>query len=111
MTEPKLGDRALYRPRVPYGRQSELFCFVTRVVDAEKGIVDLIAFPAGSEVTHINNVARRSETISIHCWEPHSSGQSGDSSDLLSLVAKLEERVATLEARRGPGRPPKVEAA
>jgi hypothetical protein len=111
MTEPKLGDRAIYRPRVPYGRQSDLFCFITRIADAEQGTVDLIAFPAASEVTHINNVARRCETINIHCWEPHSGGATGDNSDLLSLIAELEERVATLEAKRGPGRPPKVEAA
>lgn len=81
----KIGDRAVYRPRVPYGRQSELFCFVTRVVDAEKGIVDLVAFPAGGEFQHINSVSPRGEVIQIHCWEPY--------------VGSLEARISELEAR------------
>lgn len=105
----KIGDRAVYRPRVPYGRQNELFCFVTRVADAERGIVDLVAFPSGGEFQHINNVAPKGETIQIHCWEPHVG--SGDNSELLSLIAELEARLTTLEAKRGPGRPPNVDKA
>lgn len=68
--ELKLGLRCIYRPRVAYGRQSELFCFVIRIIKPEEGVVDLIAFPSNSEPVHYNNVARRSETVTIHCWEP-----------------------------------------
>lgn len=100
----KLGDRAIYRPRVPYGRQSELFCFIVRIVDAEKDVVDLIAFPAGGEFQHINGVARKSETVHIHCWEPHASA-TANIEDLLNLIADLEGRIAVLEAKRSSGRP------
>lgn len=96
----KIGDRAVYRPRVPYGRQSELFCFVTRVIDAAKEVVDLVAFPAAGEFLHINNVARMSETVQIHCWEPHVSAD-GDSADLFTMISELEARVAALENKRG----------
>lgn len=104
----KIGDRVIYRPRVPYGRQSELFGFVTRVIDAETGVVDIIAFPAGGEFQSVNNVAQKNDQVQIHCWEPH--------------VDPLETRIAELECqianghsladipelqRRGPGRPRK----
>lgn len=100
----KIGDRAIYRPRVPYGRQSELFCFVTRIIDAEKGIVDLVAFPAGGEFQHINNVAPMSETARIHCWEPRE--VQGDNSELLARIVALEGRIAMIENRPRAGRPP-----
>jgi hypothetical protein len=94
--QPKIGDRAIYRPRVPTGRQSELFCFVTRVVDAERGLVDLVAFPAGGEFMSLNNVPPKAEATQIHCWEPHSRFN-GDNSELLDLIAELEARVSALE--------------
>lgn len=96
-----IGDRAIYRPRVPYGRQSELFGFIVRVVDAECDVVDLITFPAGGEFQHVNGVARKSDTVHIHCWEPHVSS-TGDTADVLALVLDLETRVAALEAKRKP---------
>ena len=95
----KVGDRAIYRPRVPYGRQSELFCFIVRIVDADRDVVDLIAFPAGGEFQHVNGVARKSDAVHIHCWEPHASA-AGDAADLLKMVVDIEERVAALEAKR-----------
>ena len=85
----KLGLRVLYRPRVPYGRQSELFCFITRVVREDDGVVDLIGFPANSEPQHYNSVARRSDTISVHCWEPVED----------EGAQKLDERISLLEMR------------
>jgi hypothetical protein len=88
----KLGDRAIYYPRVPYGRQSELFCFVTRIVDAEKGIVDLVTFPAAGEFQHINNVMPKGEGIHIHCWEPREDDQ---------RVAMIEQRLTELEGAAG----------
>lgn len=104
MIPPKLGDRAVYRPRVPYGRQHELFCFVTRVINAEGGIVDLVAFPAAGEFLHINNVARMTEAVQIHCWEPHTAEPGADASDLLSIIGDLEARVAVLESKRSRGK-------
>lgn len=109
----KLGLPVLYRPRVPYGRQSELFAFVTRIVDAERGMVDLIAFPANSEVVHYNNILPKGDKIQIHCWEPVTSDGSVDESLILSLVqmaiapinAEIQQLKVQLE-RRGPGRPP-----
>lgn len=103
----KIGDRAVYRPRVPYGRQSELFCFVTRVIDADKDVVDLVAFPAAGEFLHINNVARISDTVRIHCWEPHVSVD-GDSADLFTMISELEARVAALENKRAAKAPEKA---
>lgn len=126
----KIGDRAVYRPRVPYGRQSELFCFVTRVVDAEKGIVDLVAFPAGGEFQHINNVSPKGEVIQIHCWEPYVGSLEARIADLEALIAQpriiapagladfAEEYnrspggiTMVEEPKRGPGRPRKDAAA
>lgn len=66
----KLGDRAIWIPRVPYGRQHELLAFVTRVVDAENDIADLVVFPANGELLHINAAVRKRDGIHIHCWEP-----------------------------------------
>lgn len=86
---PKIGDRAIYFPRVPYGRQSELFCFVTRVVDADRGVVDLIAFPANSEMMHVSNVSPKGGLVQIHCWEPSAEEK---------RIAELEERLAAIEA-------------
>ncbi len=106
----KLGDRAIYFPRVPYGRQSELFCFITRIVDAEKGIVDIVTFPAAGEFQHINNVMPKGEGIQIHCWEPREE-QVGDTSELLAMIQMLDARLLTIENRPRAGRPPKAEAA
>jgi hypothetical protein len=86
----KLGLPIIYRPRVPYGRQSELFGFITRIIDAEKETVDLITFPANSESVHMSNIARASDTIQIHCWEPVMDD---------TRVAALEARIETLETR------------
>jgi hypothetical protein len=93
----KLGDRAIYYPRVPYGRQSELFCFVTRVADAEKGIVDLVTFPAAGEFQHINNVMPKGDGIQIHCWEPREEG--GAAHDWTSTIEALQFEIHNLEFR------------
>lgn len=108
--KPRLGLRCVYYPRVPYGRQNKLFCFVSRVVDEDKGIADLIAFPTNSEPVHYNNVAAKSDTIHVHCWES-AEADGGDTSALMDMIASLEERISQLEQKRGPGRPPKAEAA
>lgn len=65
---PHQGDRIVYKPRVPYGRQHELAGIVTRVIDAAAGVVDLMTFPTNSEVQHVNQVGKQSETVTIHCW-------------------------------------------
>lgn len=88
----KIGDRAIYRPRVPYGRQSELFAFVTRVVDADRGVVDLIAFPANSELMHVSNVAPMGGLVQIHCWEPSAEDK---------RIEILEHRIAFAEKLLG----------
>lgn len=110
----KIGDRVIHRPRVPYGRQHELFCFVTRVVDGEKGVVDLVAFPAASEIMHVSNVARKSDATSIHCWEPHPEEISEGDFDvqiitLQDQLADVQARLAKLEGK--PSRAAKAEAA
>jgi hypothetical protein len=99
----KLGLPCVYRPRVPYGRQGELFAFVTRVVDADKGVVDLIAFPANSEAVHYNNIARRGDKIQVHCWEPVAAdGASADDGQVQALISMATEaltaEVASLKA-------------
>lgn len=135
--KPRLGMRCVYRPRVAHGRQSELFGFITRITDAEKETVDIIVFPSHSEAVHHNNVARASDTIKLHCWEPAEADEPSDVGPLMDMIAaleakvaalssvhhgptfeklneysrSLEERIAQLEAKRGPGRPPKAEAA
>lgn len=106
----KLGDRAIYYPRVPYGRQSELFCFVTRIVDADKGIIDIVTFPAAGEFQHINNVMPKGDGIHIHCWTPREE-QSGDNAELLARIGMLETRILAIETRPRPGRPPSAEKA
>lgn len=132
MTDVRLGQHCIYRPRVPYGRQSELFCFITRIVREDEGVVDLIAFPANSEIMHINNVAQRSEAIGIHCWEAaeEKAGAAIDeatvkaiveavtkdlvgkldivsktNSELVGLLDTIEKRLAAIEKRptRQPG--------
>lgn len=85
----KLMDRVIYLPRVPYGRQSELGAFVTRIIDAERGVVDLVAFPADSEPLQMSNVAPKGGLVQIHCWEPVAED---------ARIAALEERIAALEA-------------
>jgi hypothetical protein len=60
-----LGLRCIYRPRVPCGRQGELFGFITRIIREDEGVVDLITFPANSKPVHFNSVARRSDAISL----------------------------------------------
>lgn len=87
----KLGLPVIYRPRVPYGRQGELFGFVTRVVRAEEGIVDIITFPSNSEPVHYNNIPPRSDAIQIHCWK-----SAADSVDM-SEVNALREAVDNLQ--------------
>lgn len=98
----KLGLPCVYRPRVPYGRQSELFCFVTRIIKEDAGLVDLIAFPANSEPCHYNNVARRSDTIQIHCWEPALEQAAVDDARLNAIIeattAPLAGEIAMLRA-------------
>jgi len=98
----KLGLPCVYRPRVAYGRQSELFCFITRIVKEDEGVVDLIAFPTNSEPVHYNNVGRRSDKIHIHCWEPALAEGSVDEGRLNSIIeastAPLAGEVAMLKA-------------
>jgi hypothetical protein len=98
----KLGLPCVYRPRVPYGRQSELFCFVTRIIDEGEGRVDLITFPANSEPVHYNNIPPRSETIQIHCWEPALEADSVDDARLNNIIAAstapLAGEIAILKA-------------
>lgn len=84
----KLMDRVIYLPRVPYGRQSELGAFVTRVIDADRGVVDLVAFPSNSEPLQMSSVAPQGGNVQIHCWLPH------EETDL----AELKERIVALEA-------------
>jgi hypothetical protein len=84
---------AVFFPRTPYGRQHELLALITRVIDAEKGVVDLVAFPVNSEALHLNNVIRQSETVRIHCWAPVASD--GVASD--EQIAALANRFAVLE--------------
>src|SRR5579859_1640365 len=90
----KLGLPCVYRPRVAYGRQSELFCFITRIVKPDEGVVDLIAFPTNSEPVHYNNVGRRSDNIYIHCWEPALAEGSVDEDRLNSIIAASTEPMA-----------------
>lgn len=107
MTDVRIGQRCIYRPRVPYGRQSELFCFITRIVREDDGVVDLIAFPANSEIMHINNVAQRSETIGIHCWEAaeEKTGSGFDDAAVNAIAeaarAPLNAEIQKLLAERG----------
>jgi uncharacterized small protein (DUF1192 family) len=61
---------------------------ITRVVDAAKGVVDIITFPANSEPQHMNNVAKHSDLIAMHCWEFVADDR----------VGLLEEEVAALRA-------------
>lgn len=122
----KIGDRAIYRPRVPYGRQSELFAFVTRVVDADRGVVDLIAFPANSELMHVSNVAPTGGLVQIHCWEPSAEdkrieelearivdleAQTRLPSEIIEMQATAQHNLHEAMAKRRPGRPRKVDAA
>lgn len=90
----KLGLPCVYRPRVAYGRQSELFCFITRIVREDEGVVDLIAFPTNSEPVHYNNVGRRSDKIHIHCWEPALAEGSVDEARLNSIIEASTEPMA-----------------
>src|SRR5271166_248998 len=66
--QPRLGDAVVYRPRVPYGRQSEITGLITRV-DPHTGAVNIVTFPDNSETQHMSNVARASDKVLIHCWE------------------------------------------
>ena len=94
----KLGLPVVYRPRVPYGRQHELFGFVTRVIDPVGGVVDVITFPTNSEPVHINSVAMRSENVNIHCWSPIVD----DEKEMLRMqVDDLTLRLNALEKRAG----------
>lgn len=102
MRLPRQSDQVVYRPRVPYGRQSELAAIITRVLDAEKGTIDIITFPANSEPQHMSNVARASETITIHCWQfvaddPRIAG-------LEELVQTLMGEVEALKAAATPAK-------
>lgn len=92
---PRQGDQVIYLPRVPYGRQSELSALVTRVWDAEKGDIDIVTFPVNSELQHFNHIARKSDTIMIHCWDFVADDP---------RIVELEARVAELEALRTPGK-------
>ena len=94
----KLGLPIVYRPRVPYGRQHELFGFVTRIADAGTGVVDVITFPTNSEPVHHNNVAARSEKVQVHCWSPVVDDEKEmlrmQVDDLTARLNALEKRVA-----------------
>lgn len=85
----KLMDRVIYLPRVPYGRQSELGAFVTRVIDVDRGVVDLVAFPSNSEPLQMSNVAPQGGNVQIHCWLPTAED---------ARLAAHEDRIGALEA-------------
>jgi ABC-type transport system involved in cytochrome bd biosynthesis fused ATPase/permease subunit len=108
MNEPYLGMPCLFRPRTPYGRQPQLFAFVTRLLDAKEGIVDILAFPTNSEPLHCNNVRPQSETISVHCWEraleqnidlASLRAAVNEMQDMLLELDEVKERLAALETR------------
>ena len=100
----KLGLPVIYRPRVPYGRQSELFAFVTRIIDADEGRVDLITFPANSEPVHYNNIPQKSEAIQIHCWEVAIDSQGSEELKALrEAIDNMQKQIVALTkgARKG----------
>lgn len=101
---PRQGDPVLYRPRVPYGRQSELTGLITRIWNAESGDIDLVTFPANSEMQHMSHVARASDTITIHCWD------FVDDPRVSALIAELSELRRDLDALK-PGAPAKGQRA
>jgi len=98
-----LGMPIIYRPRTPYGRQHELFGFVTRVIDADAERVDIITFPSNSEVIHYDNCAKRGDKIQVHCWEPTKAVGAIDPAMVepivAALVKPLTQRLAALEKR------------
>lgn len=96
---------------------SELAAFVTRVVSPLA--VDLVVFPPASEPFHRENVPRRVGANSACRWDFQSDEVSAPKSEddvygLLDQAMKdideLKAKVETLEAKRGPGRPPKEAA-
>jgi hypothetical protein len=82
----------------------------------EDGSLDLTVFPNGSEPAFRRRIARKTDALKNICWEPITEFV-GDQSvqtfmaevaDRLSALEQLVQRVAALEAKRGPGRPAKV---
>jgi len=92
---PKLGLPIVFHSRVPNGRQREFFGFVTRVVDEKKETVDLIIFPAHSEYVHHHNIARKSNEVKVHCWEPIGA-EGSDLIDLARQVVDLSGKLGTM---------------
>lgn len=93
---PRQGDQVVYRPRVPYGRQSELTALVTRVWDAEKGDIDIVTFPSQGESQRMEHIARAAETIKLHCWD-----YVGDDPRLAALEEMVMGLMREIEALKG----------
>ncbi|HYM32307.1 MAG TPA: hypothetical protein VEU47_13460 [Candidatus Cybelea sp.] len=91
----RLGLPVIYHPRVGYGRQHQLFGFITRIVSAETASVDIITFPTNSEAVHHNNVAARSDQVKIHCWEPADE----DKESLKGRLIELQAEIAALRSQ------------
>lgn len=120
---PHIGLIVLYRYRPGQVRAGQLddAAIVTRV--HADGSVNLDVFADGlPDRLHFNNVPPMSDAVQSHCWHDREGGAGSDisndellklamgtnipSDELLKLAMELSDRVAALEAKRGPGRPP-----
>lgn len=114
---PHIGQIVLYRYRPGQVRAGQLddAALVTRV--HADGSVNLDVFADGlPDRLHYNNVPPMSDAVQSHCWHDREGAAADEAlkfimgtnipgDELLKLVMEVSDRVAALEAKRGPGRP------
>ncbi len=108
---PHIGKIVLFRYRPGQVRAGQIddAAIVTRV--HADGSANLDVFADGlPDRLHFNNVPPMSDAVQSHCWRSLDVAPSQEipGDELLKLVMELSDRVAVLESKRGPGRPPTV---
>lgn len=118
------GLMVLYRQREPRAGQLDLAAMVTRVRSPDR--VDLNIYPPMAEFYQQPNVPMLSDVFKANCWlMPESAAPMNVEAlakdvlavdeavlaPLINRIASFELRLDAIEAKRGPGRPRKEEAA
>lgn len=104
-----VGMPVTYVPR-PERRETEMAALVTAVHPDDR--CDLIIFPPMAESIQQPKVPMLSDRFTNHVWKApatQADAQGGGSpAETDVLLASLIGRIAALEAKRGPGRPPNL---
>lgn len=115
-----IGNPVVYHARAGYMRDKRTsFPALVMHQHDEDGSLDLLVFMEREDFAFEQRVAFRSHNQPHHCWTapedapsdaPPATWEPALAVKMMGFIDGLIERVAALEAKRGPGRPPKAKA-